>query len=115
MYNLGSQDEINGDFGMAEHYDNSDNNNEEHIPRSKWRPIKKNKKSKPSFLTLKKASLKETRTRKINEEKNDETMDTRYNKDKDEGKGITLDYEPSTPDPPNDVQFIDIDNEMDTT
>ena len=48
MYNLGSQDEINGDFGMAEHYDNSENDNKENIYRAKGKPIKNTKKNKPS-------------------------------------------------------------------
>ena len=35
MYDPESYDELNGDFVMAEHDDIINNNNEEHIPRSK--------------------------------------------------------------------------------
>ena len=78
MYDPDSDDELNEDFGMIEHDDNSRNDNKEHLPRSKIRPIKKTKKGKKSFLTVKKSPLKETHTKKINKYDNDETMDTSY-------------------------------------
>ena len=43
---------------MAEHDDNVDNDNKDHIPREKGRPIKNIKKNKQSLLTEKKESLK---------------------------------------------------------
>ena len=94
MYNPDSKDELNGDFRMVEHDDNIDNDNKYHIPREKWRPIKNTKKNKPSFPTVKKSSLKEIHTKKINEGDNYETMDTSYNKDEDKDEVTTLDPEP---------------------
>ena len=37
------------------------------------------------------------------------TMDTSYNKEKDEDEGMTIDSKPSTPDPTNPDQVIDSD------
>ena len=39
MYDPDSDNELNGDFIMAEHDNNSDNENGEHIPKEKERPI----------------------------------------------------------------------------
>ena len=64
---------------------------------------------------MKKASLKETPTRRINEEDNDETMDTSSNQYKDENEGTTLDSEPPTLDPPNTGQVIYSNDETETT
>ena len=41
-------------------------------------------------------------------------MDTSYNKKEDEYEGTTLEYEPSTLEPPNNDQVIDSDEETDT-
>ena len=41
MYDTNRDDELNGDFGMTEHNDNSDNDNKEHTPREKGKLIKK--------------------------------------------------------------------------
>ena len=59
-----------------------------------------------------KLSLKETHTKEINEEDNDETMGTSYNKDKYKDDGTTPYSETSTPYPPNTVQVIDSNDEM---
>ena len=67
QYYPDSEDELNGYFGIAEHDDNSDNDKEEHIPRSKWQPIKNTKKNKPSSITLKETLLKVTHTKKTND------------------------------------------------
>ena len=53
MYDPDSNNEVNGDFGMLEHEYNSYNDKKCHIPREKGRKIKKNKKNKPYFLTVK--------------------------------------------------------------
>ena len=42
-------------------------------------------------------------------------MDTSYNKEEYEDEWMTLDSEPSTPDPPNPGKLIDSDDKMDTT
>ena len=115
MYNPDSGDDIHEDFRMSEYDDHSDNDNKDHIPRAKGQPIKNTRKNKPSSLTVKTSTLKETHTKKINKEDNDETMDTSYNKDKDKYEEINLDSEPSNPDPPNNGQLIDSDDETDTT
>ena len=41
MYDPDSDNELNGDFIMAEHDDNSNSYNKEHIPIAKGQPIKK--------------------------------------------------------------------------
>ena len=86
---------------MAEHGDNSNNDNKEYISREKLQPAKKTNNNKPSLITMKKSSLKKTHTKKINKEKNYETIYTSYKKYKDGNEGMTLDSKPSTPDPPN--------------
>ena len=48
---------------MTDHDDNSDNYIEEHIPRSKGPPIKKNNKKKSFYLTVNGTSLKATHTK----------------------------------------------------
>ena len=65
---------------MAYHEDDSDNGNEEHIPRAKLLPIKNNKKNTPSSPTVKETFLKATHNKETNEEEKYETMDTSYNK-----------------------------------
>ena len=42
-------------------------------------------------------------------------MDNSSNQDKDDDEGMTLDYKPSTPDPPNTNQVIYSNDEMQTT
>ena len=42
-------------------------------------------------------------------------MNTGYNKEEEEDEEITLDSEPSTPDPTNPDQVIDSDDKMETT
>ena len=74
MHDPDSENELNWDFGMEQHYDNSNNDNKDHAPTTKGRPIEKSYKKKPSFLTVNKSSLNDTHTKKINEEDNDETM-----------------------------------------
>ena len=56
--------------------------------------------------------MKETYTRKIIEEYNDDTMDTSYNQDEYKHEGMNLDSEPSNQDPLNNGQVINIDDEM---
>ena len=68
---------------MAEHDDNSDTDNEEHIYRTIVLPIKNTNKNKPSSKTLKEESLKVTNTKKTNEEDKYETIYSSYDKDKD--------------------------------
>ena len=51
-------------------------------------------------------SLKVTHTKEINEEDRGYTMDTSYNKEENKDEGMTLDSEPSTPDPPNPGHII---------
>ena len=53
VYDLNSDYELNGDFGTEDHNDEIGNNNEEHIPRAKGRPIKKKKRKKTSSPTVK--------------------------------------------------------------
>ena len=53
VYDPDSDDELNVDFVMVEHDDNSGNYNKYHIPRAKGHPIKRTKKNKPSSLTVK--------------------------------------------------------------
>ena len=62
------------------------------------------------FHKSNKASLKETHTRKINEEDNNETMYTSFNKDKDKYEGRTLESKPSTPYLPNTGQVMNSDD-----
>ena len=56
--NPDSDDELNRDFGITEFDDNSDNDEEEHIPRAKLKTIKKtiNNKNKSFPLTANKSS-----------------------------------------------------------
>ena len=110
-----SENELNVDFGIVEYDGNSNNDKDDHIPREKVRLIKKTKKKKSYLPTVKKESPKETHTRKINEEDNDEKMDTSYNKGEDEYEGMTLNSKPSTPDLPNTGQVIDSNDEKETT
>ena len=52
---------------------------------------------------------------KINEEDNDETMDTSSNQEKDKYEGMTLDSKPSTPELPNTGQVFDSNDDIETT
>ena len=115
MYDTNRDDELNGDFGMTEHNDNSDNDNEEHTPREKGKPIKNNKKYKPSLLIVKKSPLKETHTKKIKEEDNDETMDTSLNQDEDKVEEMNLESKSSILDPHNNDQVINSYDEIEST
>ena len=81
VYDPDSDDELNGDLGMAKHDDNIENDNEEHISRAKGQTIKNTNKNKPSSKTLKEESLKVTNTKKTNEEDKDETIYSSYDKD----------------------------------
>ena len=67
MYDPDSDNEIKGDFGIVEYYDNSDNYKKLNITISKGLPIKNPKKNKPSYITVNKASLKKTHPKKFNE------------------------------------------------
>ena len=78
MYEPDNDDELNKEFRMVEHYDNSENYDKQNIPRVKKQPIKNTKENKPSFLTVKKSSLKETQVMKTNEEDKYQIMDTSY-------------------------------------
>ena len=100
---------------MADHDNNSDTDDEEHIPRAKGWPIKNKNKNKPPSLTVKEMYLKVTHAKETNEEDKDETMYTSYNKEEDNDKGMTLDSGPSSPDPPNLGQVIYSDDETETT
>ena len=84
MYGLNSEEELNGDLGTKDHDDDSCNDNEEHIPIAKGRPIKNNKRNKISSPTVKETFLKVTHNKEINEEDKYETKDTSYNKKEDE-------------------------------
>ena len=81
VYDLDIDNTLNRYYRMAEHNDNSNNDNKEHIPRAKLTPIKKNKKIKPSSLTVKETSLKVSNSRETNNKYKDETMDISYNKE----------------------------------
>ena len=43
MYDINSEEELNGEFGTAYHNNDSGNDNEDHIPRSKVPPVKNKK------------------------------------------------------------------------
>ena len=79
VYDLNIDKEINEYFGTSDHENNSDNNNKQHIPRSKGKPIKKKKKNKPSSTTVKETSLKSTHTKETNKVDKYDTMNTSYN------------------------------------
>ena len=115
--NPDSDDELNRDFGITEFDDNSDNDEEEHIPRAKLKTIKKtiNNKNKSFPLTANKSSLKENPTSKINEEDNDETMYTSLNQDEDKVEEMTLESKPSILDPHNNDQVINSYDEIEST
>ena len=81
VYEPDIDNELNRYYRMAEHNDNSKNDNKDHIPRAKVTPIKKNKKIKPSSLTVKETSLKVSNSRETNNKYKDETMDISYNKE----------------------------------
>ena len=59
--------------------------------------------------------MRETHNRKINEEDDDETLDTSYKKDEEKYEGMTLDSKQSTLEPPNNDQVIDSYVEIETT
>ena len=70
MYDLNSDEELNGDFRTADHDNDSGNDKEEHTPREKGRPINKNNKNnknKPSSPTVKETFLKATHNKETNE------------------------------------------------
>ena len=67
MYDPDSDDKLNGDFVMTEYDDNKNNDNKNHIPREKGRPIENTKKNKPPSLTVKETSPKATHTKETNE------------------------------------------------
>ena len=82
MYDPDSDYKLNGDFGMEYYDDNSDNDSKDHIPRARGRSIKKNKKNKPLYLTLKETSLKLNPTKETNKEDRDKTMEIDITKKK---------------------------------
>ena len=53
MYDLNSDEELNGDFGMEDHDKDRKNDNEEHIPGEKVQPIKNKNKNKLYYPTVK--------------------------------------------------------------
>ena len=57
MYDLNSDEELNGDFGMADHDDNCDTDDKDCIPRAKLKSIKKNNINKLPSLTVKETFL----------------------------------------------------------
>ena len=67
------------------------------------------------MLAVKKASLKETHTRKINVGYNHETMYTSSKQDKEKYVGMTLDSKLSTLYPPNTGEVIDSNDETEIT
>ena len=94
VYDLNSDDKINGDFGTIDHENDINNDNKEHIPRAKVRPINNNNNNKPSPPTVKETSLKTTQDKETNKEDKDDTMGTSYNKEEDKYEGMTLDSKP---------------------
>ena len=66
LYDLNSDKEINGYFRASDHNNDSGNDNKEHVTRAKGRPIKKNKKNKPSSPTVKEKFLKATHNKETN-------------------------------------------------
>ena len=66
MYNLNSDEELNGYSRTATHNNDSGNDNEEHIPRKKGRPINKKKKNIPYYPTVKEKFLKATHNKETN-------------------------------------------------
>ena len=56
VYDQNSNKELNGDFGTAGHDNESGNENKEHIPRAKGKPIYKNNNNKPSNPTVRRTS-----------------------------------------------------------
>ena len=80
VYDTNSDRELNGDFIMEYHYNNSDTDEKYHIPRAKGQTSKKKHKNKPPSLTVKETSLKATPTKDTNGEYKYETMDNIYNK-----------------------------------
>ena len=79
-------------------------------PEQKHDQLKRIRRKQYSIKVIKKASLKETHTRKINEEDNDEKMYTSFNKDKEKYEGRTLESKPSTPYLPNTGQVMNSDD-----
>ena len=84
MYDHNSDKELNREFETIDHGNDSNNYNEEFIPRWKGQPIKKKKKNKPSSPIVKEVPLKATHNQENNEEDKDETMYIGYNKEEEE-------------------------------
>ena len=80
VYDLNSDEDLNGDFGIVDNDDNSDTNDKEHIYRGKVLSMKNSNKNKKSSLTVKETSLMATCAKETNKEEKCETMDTSYNK-----------------------------------
>ena len=66
VYDLKSDEKLNGDFGTVVYDDDRENDNKEHIPRVKGLTIKKKNKNKPSFPTVKETSLKSNQNKERN-------------------------------------------------
>ena len=115
MYEINSDKELTGYFRTTENDNGIGSHNKEHIPRLKGRPVKKKNKNKPFSPTGKGTYLKATQNKETNKEEKYETMNTSYDKKEDEDEGMTLEYEPSTPDPTNTDQVIDNYDETETT
>ena len=81
VYDLNSDEELNGDFGTEYHNNYRGNDNEEHINRAKGLPIKNKKKNKPYFPTVKETFLKTTHKKETNKIDKNKTINTIYNKE----------------------------------
>ena len=66
MYDINSDEELNGDFRLVDHDNYSGIDNEEHISRAKRRPIKKKNKNKQSSTTVNVTFLKEIHNKETN-------------------------------------------------
>ena len=64
LYDLHSDEELNWDFGTADHDNDSGSNNKCNISRAKGWPVENNKKNKISSPTVKGKFLKVTTARK---------------------------------------------------
>ena len=80
VYDLNSDEELNGDSGKVYHNNSSGNDNEQQKLIEKGQPIKKKNKNKSSSPTVKETFLKAIHNKETKEEDKDETIDTSYNK-----------------------------------
>ena len=89
VYDINSDEEVNGIFGTADHDDDSGNDNENNIPRAKLYSIKNKNKNKPSSPIVKVKFLQSTHYKETNEKEKYEKIDTSYNKIEDKDEEIT--------------------------